>query len=333
MDNSTSVQVLIPPPSCYHLGDPKFYHVSGRYTTNLVTAIINILAAPFAVISNILIFAAIVSRLRTPSNLFIGCLALSDVFIGLAVQPCYITYRLLENQLRSVACFVRVIYANAWYLCYGVSFMCLAAVSYERFVAVRLQGVRYNEFFSSKRVVKYMAVIWFLNIILTSLYWTAIYQISGGLYLIMWVTCLLLPLVTNIGIVLSLRRHHRPLQSHNTIPENVRRQREWKLTKSILFIVGVYLLLNTPLLFVKIYHLVSKQDTKTYNYYSWTETLMFLNSSTNPLICCWKSREIRRGAMAILKRMTVTVTYSDENVHKNVTRYTVNTAEISLGTQ
>ena len=127
---------------------------------NLFTAIINITAAPFAVVLNLLIFYAIVSRLRTPSTLLIACLTLSDVFVGLAVQPGYITYRLIENQLRSVPCFVWIVYANAFYLCRGESFMTLASVSYERFVAVRLQA-RYNHLFSSKRVLMYMATIRF----------------------------------------------------------------------------------------------------------------------------------------------------------------------------
>ena len=90
---------------------------------NLATAIINITAAPFAVAFNLLISYAIVSRLRTPSNLLIACLALSEVFVGLVVQPGYINYRLMENQLRSVPCFVKIVYANAFYLCCGVSAM------------------------------------------------------------------------------------------------------------------------------------------------------------------------------------------------------------------
>ena len=41
--------------------------------------------------------------------------------------------------------------------------MTLTAVSYERFVAIRLQA-RYNNVFSSKRVRKYMAAIWGVNL-------------------------------------------------------------------------------------------------------------------------------------------------------------------------
>ena len=154
-----------PPLSCFHLPDPSFDHVSERYTMNLITAIINIVTAPLAVICNLLICAAIIIRLRTPSNLLIASLALSDVFVGLAVQPGYIMYRLMENQHRSVPCFVRIVYANAFYICYGVALMTLATVSYQRFVAVRLRA-RYNAVFSPRRIMKYTAFIWVLISIL-----------------------------------------------------------------------------------------------------------------------------------------------------------------------
>ena len=306
MANNTSDQELMPSPSCYHLPDPTFHQVSERYQMNLVTAIINIVSAPFAVVSNLLIAVVIFTtcRLRTPSNLLIACLALSDVLVGLAVQPGYITYRLLENQHRSVPCFIRIVYANAFYICCGVSYMTLTAVSYERFVAVRLQA-RYNDVFSSKRILKYVAVIWVLNILLTSLQWAGINDFSRGTHLVIWFFCLLVSGAANTGIVFILRRRRRQVQSQQQrITEQIRRQREDKLTRSISFIVGVYLLLNMPVLFVTIYHQILYQDIKTYNHYSWTETLAFLNSCTNPMICYWKSRQIRQGVISTMERLS-----------------------------
>jgi len=63
---------------------------------------------------------------------------------------------------------VRIVYCAAFYVCFGVSFTTLTAVSYERFVAVRLR-VRYNNLFSYSRVVKYMLGIWVLNVSLAAL--------------------------------------------------------------------------------------------------------------------------------------------------------------------
>ena len=340
MANNTSTQNFLPVAKCFHLPDPNFDGASQRFTMNLVTAIINIIASPLAVISNSLIVFAILtsSRLRTPSNFLIGCLALSDVLVGLTVQPGYICFRLMENQHRSVPCFVRVMYSNAFYICCGVSFMTLSAVSYERLVAVRLRA-RYNDVFSGNRVLKFMAAIWVLNVALTSLQWAGINQISRGIHLILWFLCLLISVVASIGISLILRRHHRQLHCQSTIFENIRRRRELRLTRNILFIVGVYLLLNFPVLWVSLYHQILEQDIKTYNHYSWTETLAFLNSCTNPLLCFWKNRQIRQGIFAIRRRITWHLAHSDENVtalgiSKSVTPSgytgvinTVNTAE------
>ena len=315
MANFTSPQDFLPDATCFHLPDPNFDGASQRFTVNLVTAIINIIASPFAVISNSIIVIAIFtsSSLRTPSNFLIACLALSDVLVGLTVQPGYICFRLMENQHRSVPCFVRVMYSNAFYICCGVSFMTLSVVSYERLVAVRLRA-RYNNVFSGNRVLKFMVAIWVLNIVLTSLQWLGINQISRGIHLILWFLCLLVSVVASLGISLTLRRHHRQLHCHGTIFENIRRKGELKLTRNILFIVGVYLSLNLPVLLVSLYHQILEQEIKTYNHYSWTETLAFLNSCTNPLLCFWKNRQIRQGILAIGRRLACHLGNSDANV-------------------
>lgn len=212
--------------------------------------------------------------------------------------------------------------------------MTLSAVSYERLVAVRLRA-RYNDVFSGNRVLKFMAAIWILNIALTSLQWAGINQISRGIHFILWFLCLLISVVASMAICFILRGHHRQLLSHSTISENIRRQRELKLTRNISFIVGVYLSLNMPVLLVSLYHQILEQEIKTYNHYSWTETLAFLNSCTNPLLCFWKNRQIRQGIFAIRRRITCHLANSDENAtavvigrySRSVTGYAGNTAE------
>ena len=312
MENNNSVHVSS--SSCFHLPDPNFHQVSQRFIVNLITAIINIATAPVAVTANTLVATVIFgySRLRTPSNLLIGCLAVSDVLLGLTVQSGYITYRLMENDLRSVPCFVRMTYNAAFFICLGVSFMTLSAVSYERFVAVRLR-VRYNEFFSSSRVVKYMVGIWLVNLVLTCLTWTKIEKTVRGIHLIVWLICLFLSGATQIGILIIVRRHRQRVQVSFEARKNVQTQlREAKLARNISAIVGIYLILTLPVLFVTFYHQILKLDLQTYNHYSWTETLAFLNSFTNPFICCWRNRQIRRKIKSLLKKILCCTLSSSE---------------------
>ena len=313
MDNNISLNISS--SYCFHFPDPDFSQVSQRFRMNLITAIINIITAPFAVVTNVLVVIAIFScsRLRTPSNLLIGCLTVSDILVGLTVQPGYITYRLMENQLRSVPCFVITVYAAAFYVCFGVSFMTLSAVSYERFVAVRLH-TRYNEFFSSRRVVNYMLGIWLLNILLDALQWAKINQVARGAHLVLWLICLIVSVATQIGVLFVVQRSGRQVQVHLHGANTLQRQiREAKLARSISIIVGFYLILNFPVLFVTFYHQIMKLDLQTYNHYSWSETLAFLNSFSNPFICCWKNRQIRQKVRALLKKVFCWISNSRED--------------------
>ena len=41
-----------------------------------------------------------------------------------------------------------------------------------------------------------------------------------------------------------------------------------------------------------------------YNFYPWAENLIFLNSSLNPMIYCWRNREIRRVVFCFLSPLT-----------------------------
>ena len=302
MDSNISVNIS--PGSCFHLPDPIFHQVSQRYNTNLITAIINIATAPIAVIINALVVTAILStsRLRTPSNLLIACLALSDVFVGLTAQPGYITYRLMENQRRSVPCFVRIIYCAAFYVCFGVSFITLTAVSYERFVAVRLR-VRYNTLFSHSRVLRHMLGIWVVNVSLAALQWAQINHLARGIHHVLWLICLLVTGITQVAVLIIVRRSRQRVHGDTETIENVRKQREVKLALRISLIVGVYLILNSPVMFVTFYHQTLGYNLKTYNYYSWAETFAFLKSCSNPIILFWKNHQVRQRLNDILKNV------------------------------
>lgn len=100
---------------CFHLPDPKFDEFYHRRTANLVTAAMNAILSPFAVAANFLMVFIIckTSSLHSPPNLLLACLSISDIFVGLVLQPSYVAYRLLENQHGFVPCSVRMLYSTA----------------------------------------------------------------------------------------------------------------------------------------------------------------------------------------------------------------------------
>ena len=103
--------------------------------------------------------------------------------------------------------------------------MTLTAVSYERFVAVRLR-VRYNNLFSYSRVLKYMLGIWVLNVSLDALQWAKINHVARGTHHVVWLICLLVTGITQVAVLIIVRRSRQQVHGETETIQNVRKQRE-----------------------------------------------------------------------------------------------------------
>lgn len=289
---------------CFHLPDPTFQQAQHRYRSNLITGVINAIFVPFSATTNSLVFLAILlspSLRSAPSCLLIACLALSDFLVSVIVQPTYVAYRFNENLYGYVNCGVRVLYANGFYICYGVSFMTLSTISFERYLALRLH-LRYEGLVTVKRVLLFAMFIWFLNIALTSLQWARINTIARGLHLFFWFVSLFIAGISQFTIHLIVRRHcHQIRKQQWASSGNQNFRMQIKLAVSVAYIVGIYFLFNLPVLVVTTYHQIVNGHITSYDYYSWSETVAFLNSFFNPLVCCWRSQDIRKAVKKMLR--------------------------------
>lgn len=293
---------------CFFLLNPNFDKVDYRYTTNFVTCIINGIFSPVAVIGNFTILFIICRTpwLREPSNLLLGCLAACDMLVGVIVQPSFVSFRLSENRDHFVPCSVRIIYSTSFFICYGVSFLILNAISYERYMALALH-LRYKALVTKRRILMLAAFIWILNTSLTCLQFAGINTTVRAIHLTFWFLCLVTSGLLQFKIVGIVRRHHGEIRRQeiqlNSHVHGYRRQ--LKLAVNIAYIVGIYVFLNLPVLIVTTYHQIVQGNLSSYNYYSWAETVALLNSSLNPIVCCWRSRNIRK---AILKLVAAWIT-------------------------
>ena len=293
---------------CFFLVNPDFDKVHNRYTTNFITGIINSIFSPVAVIGNFAVLFIIfrTAWLREPSSLLLGCLAVCDMLVGVIVQPSYVSFRLSENRDNFVPCLVRMTYSTSFFICYGVSFLTLNAISYERYMALALH-LRYKALVTKRRVLMLAALIWISNTSLTCLQWAGINTTVRAIHLTLWFVCLLTSGLLQFKIVGIVRRHHDEIRRQeiqlNSYANSYRRQ--LKLAVNIAYIVGIYIFFNLPVLVVTTYHQIVQGNLSSYNYYSWVETVALLNSSLNPIVCCWRSRNIRK---AIFKHLAVWIT-------------------------
>ena len=290
---------------CFVLPDPVDEKVMTRRASNLITATINAVCSPFAVVANFLVVLVIARKVapHTPSNVLLASLACSDLMVGMVVQPCYVVFRLYENISHLVPpCLLRIVYSESFWVCYGVSFLTLSAISIERYIALHLH-LRYKGLVTTQRVLIVAMIIWVLDIALTFMEWIALSKLLRNCHAALLLFCLLVTFATHFKILLILRRHQRQINSINRMPSKRKTlKRQTRLAVSVSYIVVIYVTCNIPVLFVMVYNFAGGHFNNL-NVFSWTETIAVLNSSINPVIFCWRNRGIRRAVLNILAKM------------------------------
>ena len=272
------------------------------------------------VFNNFLCFTAILLNIgtihairKTPSlpvtlKTLLFSLAVSDVGVGLLVQPFYTS--LLINWLQHDSrCSNNVTFHNILCLFSVASFSGVVAVSVDRFLAIQLH-LRYQEHVTHKRAVALVISIWLISLVtaLTPLWLPS--EIFNPIIVILAVVGLVFIAMVYIRIYLAVRRHNRQI---HTLQVQHGTQRGEKahfaiLVKSAFSTFYVYLLL----LICYLPHLICMAVIEIYGtstafkkFFLVSMTLVFLNSVLNPVIYCWKMRHIRHVLMNI-RRNTIT---------------------------
>lgn len=145
------------------------------YTTNIAICVLNAFTAYTAIMLNSVTIHALRNTSSLPRNLktLLLSLSVSDLGVGLMVQPMYIVARVLD--LTESGAKSNPIYntANKASLIIGVFFSYTSefgvmALSADRFLAIRLH-LRYKELVTHSRVVAVMTSIWMLSAVPSTL--------------------------------------------------------------------------------------------------------------------------------------------------------------------
>jgi len=124
----------------------------GNYTTlclnrthqKIVHSTVNSMLALIAFFGNVLIIVALqkVSSLHPPTKLLLGCLAVSDLCVGLITQPLHAA--ILASPENSKICFYLIVVFNILGSIFmGVSLLTVTAIGVDRLLAL-LSGLRYR---------------------------------------------------------------------------------------------------------------------------------------------------------------------------------------------
>ena len=275
------------------------------YIANLI---VNTLLAIAASLENLLILMAIwrTSTLHTPSNILLFSLALSDLGVGLLAQPLIVIYTAAKIQgFISMACVSGAATAVlSTYLC-GVSLLSITAVSIDRYLALYLH-LRYRELVTNKRVIALLVCTWLLAaLILFTWLWYP--SLISFMVLAVGLGCIVITTFCFCQIYLILRYHHRkiclqvrPNSSIKTSNEDLT-SKHYKNSVLGMFMVYILLLLfYIPCICILCVIVVQGMTITNRLLYELTRTVVYANSAMNPLLYCWRLRDMREAVTRLL---------------------------------
>ena len=238
-------------------------------------------------------------------------LAVSDLGVGLLVQPLYVTLLVMliqENTQTRTFEIMDNLYGKITDFFTYASFFGVVALAIDRFLAIHLY-LRYQELVTHKRVVAVMISTWILSaIVMLLLGW-----ISSDVVTIIFLTvdgvCYLTTALFYFKIYSAVRYHSNQIQvleeqlaqNNGGDMENVARER--KAVVGTFYAFLVFLICYLPNICFWIIQTSTGRSTVLRHFGLHSNTLMFLNSSLNPMIYCWKMRPVRHAIMEILRNI------------------------------
>ena len=284
------------------------------YLWYVVYCVINAFLCFTAIMLNITTIHAIRKTSSLPKTLktLLLSLAASDLGVGLLVHPLAIAGLVMgmeekakDNPTYNKMYLASVNHAN---LLAFASFLGVTALSADRFLAIHLH-LRYQELVTHKRVVAVVISVWAFSAVLSLVrLWTPV-NVIYPIFAIIFLVCLTTAAFLNYKIYMAVRRHAHQIQAlqvqqvaQNGEVANVGRERKSAVATIYIYLVFLVCYLpNTCMLLVTAIMSSSLPLNRVIR--RCVLTLVFLNSSLNPLIYCWKMRHIRHAVMEILRNI------------------------------
>ena len=277
-----------------------YWQLTPQYiTVSVMSCVISSIFALTSVLGNGTIMFVIwkTKELHSPSFTLLFCLAVADILVGLISQPALVAFKTAELLRQyNVYCSLRLIQFFFGWITGSVSYLILSAITIDRLLALSLH-LRYKSIVTVPRITTLVIVIWLLISILTaSKIW------MGDKWVVF-------PIVINVFAVLTtalctykifyIARKHlneikRETQSvmhiHSRTADVVKCKNS---AVTVIYLYVVMLLFYLPLLAVMIVENIIGVTPSVQLSYDLVTTFVFLNSSVNPIIYCWRMKHVR----------------------------------------
>ena len=281
----------------------------GVHLTLVVNCVFNAFLCLTTIVLNIITIQALRKTSSLPKTLktLLLSLAVSDLGVGLLVQPLYVAILVMEIDQNTNGTAYYSVY-KAYLIQKKVSVLAshlgVFTLTSNRFLAIQLH-LRYQKLVTHKRVVAVVISVWVLSAsisILRKLYDCDIMRA------VILVVCVVTTGLLYCKIYAAVRHHTNQIHALQVqqATQNEDMANAARLKKSSLatfYVYFVYLVCYLPLSCYLFAKTVNGETPLLSHLLYFTRTLVFLNSSLNPLIYCWKMRHIRQTVMNILRNI------------------------------
>ena len=279
------------------------------YSDLIGLSAINIFLSVTAFLGNTLILFALhkETSLHPPSKLLYRNLAITDLCVGIIVEPLFVTYltSVVKERWDTCSYVRRAVGYSGFFLC-AVSLFTLTAISVDRLLALLL-GLRYRQVVTFRRTCITVTGFWILSIVDASTLFFNRRITSWCLYIVS-ALCLVTTIFAYAKIFCTLRHNQIHVQNHvaqgqpsQAIPLNIARYR--KAVYSALWVQGTLVFCYLPHGVAVALTPAEGMRISVYLARQYTVSLVFLNSSLNPLLYCWKIREVRKAVKDSIRQL------------------------------
>ena len=254
-----------------------------------------------SIVSNALVLAAIIRTpsIRSKQMTMLCSLAVSDILVGLIAQPIYFALlHTIDFDLYRVSAIL------GYTLC-GVSFLTITAITVDRFLALHYH-MTYASLVTARRVKYTLIIVWVFSVLIAGFHFLD-FRVQNSLVSIVTISCLMICTFCYIRIYLIVRRHQFEINAQQQAVQSSDARKNLnmvRLRRSALntFVFYIALILCYFPIFVSLaLTALSIKDWETE--WEFANTAVFLNSSINPFLYCWRLRELRKEVIKTARQM------------------------------
>ncbi|XP_078356854.1 adrenocorticotropic hormone receptor-like [Oculina patagonica] len=277
--------------------DPKSGNAENYAGFFIVGVVLHTMSSLIAFTGNFVVLGAIwrTPSLHQPSYVLLFGLALSDLGVGLIVQPMLSAGLIYELRTGIKLPYLWIVFRTLQAIFISATILTLTSVSVDKCLALLLH-LRYVAVVTVKKTVNVLGLIW-----VTSVLCSVTLVLGGKIYptisMFLVAFCIVVNISTCSTIYRICRRHRIQIQDQAMAqqnPEAFDMKRYRKSLTTMIVLLSLLIICYAPYICTRVVAYFANWSSGQNSFIQgFSASLVYLNSSINPLVYCWRLPEMR----------------------------------------